>query len=469
MDLLTSPLPHQVRAADKLTPIKVGALYMEMGTGKTRTALEIIKRRADAGKLDQVLWLCPCSVRGTIRADVTKHARNVPGLRIEGIESLSGSLRLYEELIVFATAGETMLIVDESLLVKNGLAKRSKRVMEIARHCKYKLLLNGTPVSRNEADLYTQWYVLDWRILGYQSYWTFAANHLEYDKEIPGRVTRTLNVDYLTRKIAPYMYQVSKAECMQLPEKRYDTDGFRLTLEQRRHYDAVAESLFLELDDMHPSTIYRLFTALQQITSGQKVTRTAQPMLTRPFFERPEDNPRIQAFMATVDRIDDGKCLVYARYEHEIQDILRCLRARFGDDSAVMFNGSISAKRREAALENFRGPARFMVANKQCAGFGLNLQFCHNVIYYANDWDFATRAQSEDRVHRMGQAEDVLILDIYAEGTIDQQVLKSLSRKESMVKQFKQLLAAKKDQQTLRGWLDGGEADGEGLPGQVRI
>ena len=84
---------------EKLLPIKVGALYMEMGTGKTRTALEMIKRRQESGKIDRVLWLCPCSVKTSLRADIKKHAEGALSfIAIHGIESLSSSVSLYAAL-----------------------------------------------------------------------------------------------------------------------------------------------------------------------------------------------------------------------------------------------------------------------------------------------------------------------------------------------------------------------------------
>ena len=63
MEFLTDLLPHQVSAVDKLKKLKVGALFMEQGTGKTRTALELVQIRLNKGKIDHVLWLCPCSVK----------------------------------------------------------------------------------------------------------------------------------------------------------------------------------------------------------------------------------------------------------------------------------------------------------------------------------------------------------------------------------------------------------------------
>lgn len=222
MKLKTEMFPWQKSAVEKLIGIRVGALYMEMGTGKTRTALEMIARRLDAGKLDHVLWLCPCSVRENLKDDIRKHAEGaLSRIAVYGIESLSSSLRLYSALEQYVSAGVTMLIVDESNLVKNHRAKRTERITALAEKCRYRLILNGTPISRNETDLFAQWYVLDWRILGYRSFWSFAANHLEYDKDIPGKVRRTLNTDYLVEKIAPYSYQVSLAECRKMPGKRY--------------------------------------------------------------------------------------------------------------------------------------------------------------------------------------------------------------------------------------------------------
>jgi superfamily II DNA or RNA helicase len=70
MKFKTDLLHHQIDAVEKLSKIKIGALYMEMGTGKTRTALGLINQRLQAGKVDFVLWLCPCSVKGTIKSEI---------------------------------------------------------------------------------------------------------------------------------------------------------------------------------------------------------------------------------------------------------------------------------------------------------------------------------------------------------------------------------------------------------------
>ena len=72
--MLTGLYPHQQNAVDKLIHIKIGALYMEQGTGKTRTALELIRRRWESGKIDCVLWLCPCGTKENLKENISFHA-----------------------------------------------------------------------------------------------------------------------------------------------------------------------------------------------------------------------------------------------------------------------------------------------------------------------------------------------------------------------------------------------------------
>ncbi len=452
MELKTALLPHQSAAVDKLRRLKVGALFMEQGTGKTRTTLELVKLRLDAGKIDGAIWLCPCSVKRNLALDIRKHADMDNGvITICGIETLSGSVKAAAELLEMADARKIMLIVDESSLVKNPNAIRSRRITALAGKCPYRLILNGTPVSRTEADLFQQFYILDWRILGYRSYYSFAANHLEYDEKFRGKIRRVLNTDYLSDKIAPYTFQIKKSECLTLPEKCEQIVRFDLAETQEEHYREVAER-FLDLeilaDEVGSSAfIYKVLIALQQVSSGQRIlSGPLEPMRRTPFFTDPEDNPRIRALMEVIAETD-GKAVIWCRFSDEIRDVLTVLE-RHGL-SAVRFDGSVNQRTRQDNLAAFATDTRFLVANKTCAGYGLNLQFCRNAIYYNNDWDWGTRAQSEDRLHRIGQADTVMLWDIAANCSIDERILDCLSRKGNMADDFKAAINAR----NLSDWL----------------
>ena len=458
MKLKTELFIYQQEAVNKLLGLKVGALFMEMGTGKTRTALEIINKRLKANKLNHVLWLCPCSVRENLMTDIRKHAdEGFTKIAVYGIESLSNSTRLYGLLLQYVQAGETMLIIDESTLVKNYSAIRTQKIISLAQSCKYRLILNGTPISKSEADLFAQFYILDWRILGYRSFWRFAANHLEYDEKYRHKIRRVLNVDYLTSKISPYSYIIRKDDVLKLPGKKYFTKCFILTPEQREHYASERDD-FLDtlINDDDEAAIYRTFTALQEITSGRYITSKVHEHIThRPFFENPIQNPRIQALLETITA-NGQKTIIWCKFQHEIDDVSRILSEKYGEENVQIFCGKTSPKKRNEALVLFSTKAQYLVANKTCAGFGLNLQFCHKAIYYNNDWNWATRVQSEDRIHRLGQEKEVEIIDIYGLSTIDDRIIKCLQKKEKLSDAFRASVKTK----NAKKWIDGFDVKG---------
>ena len=453
MELLTELFPHQQAAYEKLKRLKVGALFMEQGTGKTRTTLALIQQKISAGKIGRVLWCCPCGVRENLREDIIYHCGEFPEfIQIYGIESIGSSQRIFLQALGYAINKKTMLVVDESNLIKNHFAQRTHRLQQIAEHCPYRYILNGTPISKNEADLFAQWYLLDWRILGYKSYYSFAANHLEYyEVELPSGVTVTtdrvvnvLNKDYLTRKIAPYTYQVKKSECMTLPEKKYETFYFSMTDEQWDAYEDAKDVFLEQIDETDSTTVYKLFSALQHTSSGRRITTAAkEKMKTEPIFNDIQDNPRIQTLERCLDKIGNEKAIIFAKFREEIDEIEELLRRRHQD--YVEFTGRINQKTRQENRKAFQTSKQFMIANKRCGAYGLNLQFCHNVIFYDNDFDWATRAQSEDRVHRIGQDHEVNIYDIAARNGIDSMIIDNLEGKTSMVNALKRKIHEWKD------------------------
>jgi len=75
------------------------------------------------------------------------------------------------------------------------------------------------------------------------------------------------------------------------------------------------------------------------------------------------------------------------------------------------------------------GPTRYFVGNPQTGGYGITLTAANTVIYYSNNYDLEKRLQSEDRAHRIGQTGSVTYVDLVAENTIDDRIIKSLRNK----------------------------------------
>ena len=72
---------------------------------------------------------------------------------------------------------------------------------------------------------------------------------------------------------------------------------------------------------------------------------------------------------------------------------------------------------------------RFFIGTPQTGGYGITLTSAHTVIYYSNGYDLEKRIQSEDRAHRIGQTKPVTYVDIIAEETVDNKIVKSLRKK----------------------------------------
>lgn len=437
----------QQRAVEKIAPSRVGALFMEMGLGKTRTAIELAAQRQQ--RWDRLIWFCPVSIKPTIAAQWQQHTtlaahqihgfddttteRTVPQalVHIVGIESMSASARVVLTVNHLITT-RTFVIVDESSYIKTPWAARTARITGFAARARYRLILTGTPLTQGVQDLFAQMHFLSPKILGYRSFYSFAANHLEYSDKHPGLVVRAHNTGLLAAKIAPYVYQVTKAEVLDLPPKLYESYHYDLTPEQRDAYAQAKDELLFRLDDAEISVydIFRLFTALQQIVCG--------------FWQHREMGLRVFPHhrLTTLDAILDtmplaAKVIIWTKYRRCVGEIRDHLAQQAGHDRVATFFGDLDGQTRARELDRFRGDARFLVATPATGGHGLTLNEAHHVVFYTNEWKYSHRLQAEDRCHRIGQTQSVTYVDITARSSIDERIAAALLRKESLVDAFK--------------------------------
>ncbi|NCB46829.1 DEAD/DEAH box helicase [bacterium] len=443
-EIKTDLMAHQQDAVEKLSGVKVAALFMDMGTGKTLTALEWLRRKAD--KINKVVYFCPVSVKKTIATQIELHTNAscyvfsdktkqdkipVADFYIVGIESMQSSKRT-----IFAAMSlindKTAVICDESTYIKNYNASRARWITECGKKAKYRMILTGTPMSNGFKDIFAQMYFLSPLILGYNSFYSFAANHLEYSDKYPGMVKRAFDTDLLAKKMQPYVYQVKKDDCLDLPEKSYSTRYYRLTALQSQVYQLRKEEFFEEIsncEEIRPTMIFNLFTDLQKICSGywQDGDKTVF-----------EEHKRIDVLKETIeDMPKDAKIVIWAKYMHDIDGILSMLHKEYGADCASEYTGRKSEKERAIEAKRFTEDRRFFVGTQATGGHGLNELVCSNyAVFYNNNFKFGERLQAEDRQHRLGQKNAVHYVDIAAYDTIDERINKSLAKKESIMVSF---------------------------------
>ena len=216
-------------------------------------------------------------------------------------------------------------------------------------------------------------------------------------------------------------------ECLDLPPKVYQRIYHELDPKQETAYKLIKEKLRAELDNGEMKVLTKLesILRLQQVVGGHQVDGTS-------FFENPEKNPRIRCLMDTLEDIQGG-VIIWARFVAEIKEIEAVLKSTYGEDSTVTYFGEVSNQDRVLAVDRFQSKeARFFVGQPHSGGIGLTLTAATTVIYYSNDYSLETRLQSEDRAHRIGQAQTVTYLDVEALGTVDKAIVSALRNKQDI-------------------------------------
>lgn len=457
MTFATELWPHQLAAVEKLQALKVGALLMEMGTGKTRTALELARRKIAAKKASHIVWLCPVTAKDHISADIRKHwpeatiyvfdgrteAGGIPkaAVYIVGTESLSSSIRVAEALADIMNGA--VAVADEAHMFGNPKALRTVRLDRIGERAAYRYILSGSLVERGVEDMFAPLRFLSWKILGYWSFKEFARFHLEMD-ETGRRVARRRNQNLIAARIAPYTYQVRKSECLSLPPKTRAWRSFDLSRDQKAAYARIKRNILFSQDALTwgDATIYRLLSELLACVSGYARDPDAVTSRTRASLERmfaaPLDNPRIKALLAAAAEGGSAPMVIWCRYRMEVEDVREALEG--SGYSVGTIDGRTPQRERAGVWARLGRDVNALVCNVAVGGVAIDLSAASRAIYYSNGFSYRTRSQSEDRLHRPGQKNAVSYIDIRSRSGIDDKISDCLGRKENVVDRFRALM-----------------------------
>ena len=232
------------------------------------------------------------------------------------------------------------------------------------------------------------------------------------------------NLDELENKLKKFSYRVRKKDCLDLPDKIYQKRYVDLSTEQKKFYNDLKQYARTIIEDNNVSYNNKLteIIKLQQVCNGHIVTNSGEKKIIK--------DSKLDELMNILDETD-GKIIIWARFVHNIESIIKKIKETYGSNSVVAIYGSISVDQRTENVNKFQkdDKVRFFVGNPVTGGYGLNLTKANTVIYYNNSFDLEVRVQSEDRAHRLGQKKSVTYIDIIARGTIDEFVIKALNNK----------------------------------------
>lgn len=410
---------QQQQAFEQFSRLKVGALFMKQGTGKTRTALELVKYNAT--KIDLLVWLAPKSaIDVSILPEIDKWGCPVEVLAV-GYESLSGSDRIYLETLDKLKDRHVFIVADESIFIKNGMAKRTQRSKELRKLADYALVLNGTPVTRDEWDLYNQMEFLSPHILNMSpgefraAFFTEHKRKLDYQKERRWYTFFRPNAAALSAMIEPYVFHCD----LDFEHKQHRRTSY-VPYQDDAYYLAKNEMLAAIEGDMDYQVICGYLTRMNRIAACYL--------------------PKNQT---VADAARGRRCLVFCGFIEEADQIATAL----GDCYVII--GSTNHADRAAVVEAWRHDSKPLVLTYGVGAYSLNLQDGNEIIYSSLTFDYARYDQSQYRIKRLGQKSDITYREILSDVGIQKMIADNLSKKAALSDVVKQHI----EDGTVEQWL----------------
>ena len=462
---------HQAVALDAMHGQEFFALFMEMGTGKTKAMIDEIALSARKEPID-VLIVAPKTLLGTWQRELEKWlpadlTRLVARLRTgeRGMEELilwnrkEARLRVilanYDRLISMKEAlmaiNFDMMVCDESSRLKNPNAQRTKAALEIGPTTMRRFVLSGSPVVNSVLNFFAQYEFLSPGSLGYSTYYAFKAHYANLVKVKQWTEERGYrNLDELKTRVARHAFVVKKEQCLDLPEKLYQIREVTMGPKQAEVYNQMVQLFIAELEMESGangvvearSTLAKLLR-LAQITQG--FIKNTGDGGDGQYMDISDGDGKLQELMRILeeDVPEQDKVIVWARFHRDIENVTDALTAR-GIEFLTLHGGTPQAQRDSLEKDFNEGPFKVLVAEPGTGGMGLTLlgnttHPCKTHIYYSNDYSLEKRIQSEDRSHRIGQRHPVLYIDIVATGSIDEHVIKRLQMKRDIADDMKDM------------------------------
>lgn len=425
----------------------------EMGLGKTIQAIGV----ANATEAKRILVICPASLRLNWRKEIQKwQTRKTPVHVIRGGKDRFPDIRDGWLVINYDLIGKyqdelkrepwDLLIADEAHYMKNSKTQRTKFVLGGGRGeesskpipAKRRVLLTGTPITNRPSELYTLIHYLD--PTRWSSFWSYAKRYCgAFSNGYGLQMGEAQNLDELQARLRETVMvrRLKKDVLTELPAKRrqvialepQDEETRRLIERERETEErnaalvaaaaAAAQRAEAEGDD----AAYE--AAVKRLKDVQAVAFAEMSKLRH--------EVAVAKVPAVIEHLQntDGKVVVMCWHK----DVAEALTDALADQGVVKLTGDTPLDERQWAVEKFQSDphCRFFVGNIQAAGVGITLTASSHVVFAEIDWVPANLSQAEDRCHRIGQTDSVLVQHIVLDGSLDARMANTLIEKQEVI------------------------------------
>lgn len=405
-------LPHQIDALNKAWGKTEFAFFHGMGSGKTLTQLLFWDALFDAGLIDEAWAVVPNSLIDNWREEVQKWTpQNAHRVEVYGILSLSaGNL---PKRLVLASHGRLAVAVDESQRIKNAQAARTKVMHSIGKACGFRSVLTGTSITKGMEDLYSQYAFLDPMIIGHKSFFTFRNRYCQMGGFENKQIVGYHNVNELMDLVKPFTDVVT--DPVKLPPMGRESRWVNLSPEQKRLLDELKNNMETEMagERLSVDNALAYYTRAAQIVGG--------------FFPLGEGRVARLASIPKLDELIDliegttHKIVVFCRFKAEQALIVQELLSR-GIETVQIKANDPTLQENVNAFQS-QDSVRVIVATYSMGSVGFTLTAGRIVAKYSGTFNYEDEAQSEKRIHRIGQQHETMAIRIMSKCKIDRSML----------------------------------------------
>jgi len=455
MPIRAAPFAHQTAAFESaMSMFNSGkshgyAFLMEMGTGKSLTAIAVTGRLYLDEKISRVLIVAPLSILGVWQAEFEKFAdfphilaildgerrKKLDKLRhLNSAEALSVCVVNYESAKILepeiAAWKPDLIICDEAHKIKSYKTETSKAMHRLGARANYRLILTGTLVTNHAEDVFSPYKFMNPAIFG-TSYFSWRNRY--FDAYGYGnyqyRLKKSMEPEFL-RKVHSAAFKATKAECLDLPETTDIIRYVELEKPAARLYRELSKDCYAELEsgEISATNILTKILRLSQLTGGFITNDEGKNTSV--------SKAKLYALSDIIEGlIEEGKkAVVIAKFTPEIAAIRRML-IKMGI-GFVCVDGSTKDRAKEVKHFQEKTNVSVFIGQIACASLGITLTAASDLIFYSFDYSTANHSQARSRIHRNGQTEKCNYYYLLCKDTIDEKILKSLRDKSDFARQL---------------------------------
>jgi len=469
------PMKCQMEALRKSFPMEEFAYIMDMGTGKSFTAINYGAARCMVGDVTAMLVICDTGGKPVWRKEFELHCPIDYDMYIMeagmhkqaeawmekgtgkfkvlvcGVESLSTGPYAKQVAMAFVKKFATYMIIDESSSIKNPTYKKKGRqsrthvCWDLGAEATCRAILNGTPIDEGVENFFAQFRFLNWAIIGSKNFTLFKNRYCVLGGFEMRKIIGYNDLGSLFKRLKPYVYEVKITDVEDMPDQVYETVYCVPTPEQNKALAELGDPLMVtEQDDL----VLQCETVLERMTRYQQIVGGYFP------YDLPEDekqdlkvsdskhgivkmtgrNPKMDGLTDTLGKLAHGrKVVIWARFAPERLDIVQHMEDNHPDEYVHMGSG-LTADEKYDIMDRFQTDPtiRYFVTSQQIASKAVTLTAATCSIYYSNTFSYSQRLQSERRTWRKGQKHPCLYIDIIMNTKIDKQILEALKKKKSI-------------------------------------